>query len=45
MNYDGKTLKQRMDFEKYEKMVFPSLTKAWYPAGLKLDNVVLVKQH
>lgn len=39
--YDGKTLKQRMDFEKYQKVVFPSLSKEWYPAGLKLDNVVV----
>ena len=28
--YDNKTLKQRMDFEKYQKVVFPSLSKEWY---------------
>jgi hypothetical protein len=39
--YDGKTLKQRMDFEKYEKIVFPSLSKEWYPAGVKLEDVVV----
>lgn len=39
--YDGKTLKERTDFEKYQKIVFPSLSKEWYPAGLKLENVVI----
>ena len=39
--YDGKTLKQRMDFEKYQKIVFPSLSKEWYPAGVKLENVTV----
>lgn len=38
--YSGKTLKHRTDFEKFQKIVFPSLTKNWYPAKIEKEPVV-----
>ena len=39
--YEGKTEKARNNFEKYEKIVFPSLQKEWFPAGVKAKEVTI----